>query len=71
MQIRVVRGILARKVSQMGSESGFMPLPAGVYTLGTGGNGRIEVLRQGKPSAYLSRQKVQEYKASGEIEVLD
>lgn len=48
-----------------------MPLAAGVYALGLGDSRRIEVIRAGKPSAYLSREKVQEYKASGEIEVLD
>ncbi len=72
MQIKVVRGVLARKSSNetTSAETGFMPLTAGVYRVGSEVEGRLEVLREEKPTVYLPLEKLAEYEASGEIVVL-
>ena len=71
MQIKVVRGVLARKSSNetTSAETGFVPLTAGVYRVGSEVEGRLEVLREEKPTVYLPLEKLAEYEASGEIEV--
>ena len=72
MQIKVVRGLLARKSSNetTSAETGFVPLTAGVYRVGSEVEGRLEVLREEKPTVYLPLEKLAEYEASGEIVVL-
>ncbi len=72
MQIKVVRGVLARKSSNetTSAETGFVPLTAGVYLVGSEVEGRLEVLREEKPTVYLPLEKLAEYEASGEIVVL-
>jgi hypothetical protein len=72
VQINVIRGILARKSSNetISAETGFVPLTAGVYRIGSEVNGRLEVLRGEKPTVYLPLEKLREYEASGEIEVI-
>ncbi|MDP1656786.1 MAG: hypothetical protein Q8K71_15405 [Polaromonas sp.] len=72
MQIKVVRGVLARKSSNetTSAETGFVPLTAGVYRVGSEVEGRLEVLREEKPTVYLPLEKLAEYEASGEIVVL-
>ena len=72
VQIKVVRGVLARKSSNetISAETGFVPLTAGVYRVGSEVEGRLEVLREEKPTVYLPLEKLAEYEASGEIVVL-
>ena len=72
MQIKVVRGVLARKSSNetTSAETGFVPLTAGVYRVGSEVEGRLEVFRGEKPTVYLPLDKLAEYEASGEIVVL-
>ena len=72
MQIKVIRGVLARKSSNetTSAETGFVPLTAGVYRVGSEVEGRLEVLREEKPTVYLPLEKLAEYEASGEIVVL-
>ena len=72
MQIKLVRGVLARKSSNetTSAETGFVPLTAGVYRVGSEVEGRLEVLREEKPTVYLPLEKLAEYEASGEIVVL-
>jgi hypothetical protein len=72
VQIKVIRGVLARKSSNetTSAETGFMPLTAGVYRVGSEVEGRLEVLREEKPTVYLPLEKLAEYEASGEIVVL-
>ena len=72
MQIKIVRGVLARKSSNetTSAETGFVPLTAGVYRVGSEIEGRLEVLREEKPTVYLPLEKLAEYEASGEIVVL-
>lgn len=72
MQINVIRGILARKSSNetTSAETGFVPLTAGVYRIGSEVEGRLEVLRGEKPTVYLPMEKLREYEAAGEIEVI-
>ena len=72
MQIKVVRGLLARKSSNetTSAETGFVPLTAGIYRVGSEVEGRLEVLREEKPTVYLPLEKLAEYEASGEIVVL-
>ena len=72
MQIKVVRGVLARKSSNetTSAETGFVPLTAGVYRVGSEVEGRLEVLREEKPTVYLPLEKLAEYEASGDIVVL-
>jgi len=72
VQIKVVRGVLARKSSNetTSAETGFVPLTAGVYRVGSEVEGRLEVLREEKPTVYLPLEKLAEYEASGEIVVL-
>lgn len=72
MQIKVVRGVLARKSSNetTSAETGFVPLTAGIYRVGSEVEGRLEVLREEKPTVYLPLEKLAEYEASGEIVVL-
>ena len=72
VQIKVVRGLLARKSSNetTSAETGFVPLTAGVYRVGSEVEGRLEVLREEKPTVYLPLEKLAEYEASGEIVVL-
>jgi hypothetical protein len=72
VQIKVVRGVLARKSSNetTSAETGFMPLTAGVYRVGSEVEGRLEVLREEKPTVYLPLEKLAEYEATGEIVVL-
>ncbi len=72
MQIKIVRGVLARKSSNetTSAETGFVPLTAGVYRVGSEVEGRLEVLREEKPTVYLPLEKLAEYEASGEIVVL-
>jgi hypothetical protein len=52
------------------SEDGFTPLLEGVYATGGEINGRLQILREGKPAVYLALAKLAEYEASGEIEVM-
>ena len=72
MQIKVVRGVLARKSSNetTSAEIGFVPLTAGVYRVGSEVEGRLEVLREEKPTVYLPLEKLAEYEAAGEIVLL-
>jgi hypothetical protein len=72
VQIKIVRGVLARKSSNetTSAETGFVPLTAGVYRVGSEVEGRLEVLREEKPTVYLPLEKLAEYEASGEIVVL-
>jgi hypothetical protein len=72
MQIRIVNGVLARKSATevVASDAGFIPLVAGTYQTGSEVNGRLEVFREGKPTVYLPVDKLMEYKASGEVEVI-
>ena len=72
VQIKVVRGVLARKspTEATASGAGFTPLVAGTYEVGSEVNSRLEVLREGKPTVYLPLEKLAEYEASGEIVVL-
>lgn len=72
MQIKVVRGVLARKSSNetTSAETGFVPLTAGIYRVGSEVEGRLEVLREEKPTVFLPLEKLAEYEASGEIVVL-
>jgi len=72
VQIKLVRGVLARKSSNetTSAETGFVPLTAGVYRVGSEVEGRLEVLREEKPTVYLPLEKLAEYEASGEIVVL-
>jgi hypothetical protein len=72
VQIKVVRGLLARKSSNetTSAETGFVPLTAGVYRVGSEVEGRLEVLREEKPTVYLPLEKLAEYEAAGEIVVL-
>jgi hypothetical protein len=72
VQIKVVRGVLARKSSNetTSAETGFVPLTAGVYRVGSEVEGRLEVLREEKPTVFLPLEKLAEYEASGEIVVL-
>lgn len=71
MQIKVIRGVLARKspTEATASGAGFTPLIAGTYEVGSEIHSRLEVLRDGKPTVYLPLEKLAEYEASGEIEV--
>jgi hypothetical protein len=72
VQIKVVRGVLARKSSNetTSAETGFVPLTAGVYRVGAEVEGRLEVLREEKPTVYLPLEKLTEHEAAGEIVVL-
>ncbi len=72
VQIKVVRGVLARKSSNetTSAETGFVPLTAGVYRVGSEVEGRLEVLREEKPTVYLPLEKLAEHEAAGEIVVL-
>jgi hypothetical protein len=72
VQIKVVRGVLARKSSNetTSAETGFVPLTAGIYRVGSEVEGRLEVLREEKPTVFLPLEKLAEYEASGEIVVL-
>jgi hypothetical protein len=72
VQIKVVRGVLARKspTEATASGAGFTPLVAGTYKVGSEVHGRLEVLREGKPTVFLPLEKLAEYEASGEIVVL-
>lgn len=72
MQIKVIRGVLARKSSNetTSAASGFAPLAAGVYEIGEEVEGRLEVLRGEKPTVYLPLEKLREYEAAGEVEVI-
>ena len=72
MQIKVIRGVLARKspTEATASGAGFTPLVAGTYEVGSEINSRLEVLREGKPTVYLPLEKLAEYQESGEIEVI-
>jgi hypothetical protein len=72
VQIKVVRGVLARKSSNetTSAETGFVPLTAGVYRVGSEVEGRLEVLREEKPTVYLPLEKLAEYEAAGEIEII-
>jgi hypothetical protein len=72
VQINVIRGILARKSSNetTSAETGFVPLTAGVYPIGSEVEGRLEVLRGEKPTVYLPMEKLRDYEAAGEIEVI-
>ena len=71
VQIKVVRGVLARKspTEATASGAGFTPLVAGIYEVGSEINSRVEVLREGKPIVYLPLEKLAQYEAAGEIEV--
>ena len=71
MQIKVVRGVLARKspTEATASGAGFTPLVAGIYEVGSEINSSLEVLREGKPTVYLPLEKLAQYEAAGEIEV--
>jgi hypothetical protein len=71
VQIKVVRGVLARKspTEATASGAGFTPLVAGTYEVGSEVNSRLEVLREGKPTVYLPLEKLAQYEAAGEIEV--
>ena len=71
MQIKVIRGVLARKspTEATASGAGFTPLIAGTYEVGSEIHGRLEVLREGKPTVYLPLEKLVEHQESGEIEV--
>jgi hypothetical protein len=71
VQIKVIRGVLARKspTEATASESGFTPLVAGTYEVGSEVHSRLEVLREGKPTVYLPLEKLAQYEAAGEIEV--
>ena len=73
MQIKVIHGVLARKSSNevTSAESGFVPLTAGVYQVGSEIEGRLEIFREEKPTVYMSREKLREHELSGEIEVLE
>jgi hypothetical protein len=72
MQIKVVNGVLARKsaTEMTANGAGFVPLVAGTYETGSEVNGRLEVFREGKSTVYLPVDKLLEYKASGEVEVI-
>ncbi len=72
MQIKVVRGVLARKspTEATASGAGFTPLVAGTYEVGSEVHGRLEVFREGKPTVYMPLEKLVEYQESGEIEVI-
>lgn len=72
MQIKVIRGVLARKSSNetTSAETGFMPLTAGVYRVGSEVAGRLEVFRGEKPTVYMPLEKLAEYQAAGEIEII-
>lgn len=72
MQIKVIRGVLARKSSNetTSAESGFAPLTAGVYQVGSEIEGRLEIFREEKPTVYLSLEKLHEYEIAGEVEVI-
>ena len=72
MHIKVVRGVLARKSPTEATASGvgFTPLIAGTYEVGSEIHSRLEVLREGKPTVYLPLEKLAEYEAAGEIEVI-
>ena len=71
MQIKVIRGVLARKspTEATASGAGFTPLVAGLYEVGSEINSRLEVLREGKPPVSLPLEKLAQYEAAGEIEV--
>lgn len=71
MQIKVIRGVLARKspTEATASGAGFTPLVAGIYEVGSEINSRLEVLREGKSTVYLPLEKLAQYEAAGEIEV--
>jgi hypothetical protein len=71
VQIKVIRGVLARKspTEATASGAGFTPLVAGTYEVGSEINSRLEVLREGKPTVYLPLEKLAQYEAAGEIEV--
>jgi hypothetical protein len=71
VQIKVIRGVLARKspTEATASGAGFTPLVAGIYEVGSEVNSRLEVLREGKPTVYLPLEKLAQYEAAGEIEV--
>ncbi len=72
MQIKVVRGVLARKSPTEATESGagFTPLVAGTYQVGSEVHGRLEVFRDEKPTVYLPLEKLMAYENAGEIVVL-
>lgn len=72
MQIKVIRGVLARKSSNetTSAEPGFAPLAAGVYKIGEEVEGRLEVLRGEKPTVYLPLEKLREYEVAGELEII-
>jgi hypothetical protein len=72
VQIKVIRGVLARKspTEATASGAGFTPLVAGTYEVGSEINSRLEVLREGKPTVYLPLEKLAEYEAAGEIEII-
>ncbi len=72
MQIKIVRGVLARKSSNetTSAETGFVPLTAGVYRVGSEVEGRLEVFRGEKPTVYLPLEKLAEHEAAGEIEII-
>ena len=71
VQIKVVRGVLARKspTEATASGAGFTPLVAGTYEVGSEVHGRLEVFREGKPTVYMPLDKLVEHEAAGEIEV--
>ncbi len=71
VQIKVIRGVLARKspTEATASDAGFTPLVAGTYEVGSEINSRLEVLREEKPTVYLPLEKLAQYEAAGEIEV--
>lgn len=71
MQIKVIRGVLARKSSNetTNAETGFVPLTAGVYQTGSEVDGRLEVFREEKPTVYMPLEKLREYEIAGEIEI--
>jgi len=71
VQIKVIRGVLARKSPTEGTASGagFTPLVAGTYEVESEIHSRLEVLRGGKPTVYLPLEKLAQYEAAGEIEV--
>ncbi len=71
MQIKVIRGVLARKspTEATASGAGFTPLIAGTYEVGSEVHGRLEVFREGEPTVYMPLDKLVEYETAGEIEV--
>lgn len=72
MQIKVIHGVLARKSSNetTSTETGFVPLTAGVYQMGSQVEGRLEIFRGEKPTVYMPLEKLVEFEAAGEIEII-